>query len=153
MSYIVVRKSKVHGTGVFAKVDIPAGSKIIEYVGRKISKKESDRVFEERYSKYKGNEKEVAGVYLFELNKKYDIDGDVSWNDAKYINHSCDPNAETVNDGNHIWIVAIKDIKKGDEITYDYGYDFENYRDHPCYCGSKNCVGYIVGEDHRKKLS
>lgn len=152
MSYIVVKKSKVHGTGVFAKIDIPAGSKIIEYVGRKISKSESDKVFDERYAKYKGNEGIIAGVYLFELNKKYDIDGDVSWNDAKYINHSCDPNAETLNDKNHIWIVAIKDIKKGEEITYDYGYDLENYKDHPCYCGSKNCVGHIVGEEHRKKL-
>ena len=152
MSYIIVKKSKVHGTGVFAKWDIPAGSKIIEYVGRKISKSESENISDERYSKYKGNEGEVAGVYLFELNSKYDIDGNVSWNDAKYINHSCDPNAETLNDRNHIWIIAIKDIKKGEEITYDYGYNLDNYKDHPCFCGSKKCCKFIVGESYSKRL-
>jgi uncharacterized protein len=151
--FVCVRKSKVHGTGVFALKDIPKGAKVIEYVGRKITKRESDDVFDKQFAKYEKNKKKYPGVYLFELNKKYDIDGDVSWNPAKYINHSCEPNCETDIIKGQIWIISIKNIKKGEEISYDYGYDLENYKDHPCWCGSKNCVGYIVAEEHWPKLN
>jgi len=151
-NYIEVRKSGLHGTGVFAKVDIPAGAKIIEYVGERITKQQSDKVAEERIEKYRGNEKESAGVYLFELNNGYDLNGDVEWNPARFINHSCNPNADTLNDRHHIWIYAKKDIKKGEEITYDYGYDIDDYQSHPCYCGSENCVGFIVAEDKRDRI-
>ena len=72
--------------------------------------------------------------------RKWDIDGNVPWNTARFINHSCDPNAETMNTGRRILIQAMKDIPKGEEITYNYGYDIENYEDHPCHCGSPNCV-------------
>lgn len=150
--FVGVEKSKVHGTGVFALKDIPEGTKIIEYVGRKITKKESDDVFDKQFAQYEKDKKKYPGVYLFELNKKYDLDGDVSWNPAKYINHSCSPNCETDIIKGHIWIIAIKDIKKGEEISYDYGYDLENYEDHPCWCGSKNCIGYIVSQEHWSKL-
>ena len=92
------------------------------------------------------------GVYIFELNKKYDINGNVKWNTARFINHSCNPNAEASNDDGHIWIEALRDIKKGDEITYNYGYDLESFEEHPCKCGSANCVGYIVDKDLWPKL-
>ncbi len=149
---VYVKKSRVHGNGVFAKKDIKKGSKIIEYVGRKISKAESDKIYEEQYKKHKDNPDENGAVYIFELDDKYDIDGNVDWNIAKYINHSCDPNAEAEIIDGHIWIVAIKDIKKDEEITYNYGYDLEDFEDHPCKCGAKNCVGYIVAEEHWDKL-
>lgn len=149
--YIVVKSSGIHNKGIFAKTDIPKGTKIIEYVGEKITKKESekrgDMVIEE--SK---NDKTKGSVYIFELNKKYDIDGYPLYNTARWINHSCDPNCETENINGHIWIIAIKDIKKGEELSYDYGYCLECYEDHPCKCGSKSCVGYIVSEEHRIKL-
>jgi len=150
--YIEVKRSRIHGTGVYAKKDIPKGTKIIEYVGEKITKKESERRAELHLERHKKNKEEAGAVYIFELNKKYDIDGDVPWNTAKWINHSCDPNAETMIINGHIWIIATRDIKKGEEITYNYGYDLENYEDHPCHCGAKNCVGYIVGEEHWPKL-
>lgn len=149
--YIILKSSRIHNKGVFARINIPKGTKIIEYVGDKITKKESDRRAElalER-AKYKKNK---GAVYIFTLNKKYDIDGDVPYNTAKYINHSCNPNCETEIIDNQIWISAIKNIKKGEELSYDYGYDIDNYKEHPCKCGSKNCPGYIVSEEQRPKL-
>jgi SET domain-containing protein len=68
------------------------------------------------------------------------------------MNHSCDGNCEAINSDGEIWIIAIQDIKKGDELVYDYGYDMEHFLDHPCLCGSRNCIGYIVREDQRMKV-
>ncbi|OYT36705.1 SET domain-containing protein-lysine N-methyltransferase [Candidatus Pacearchaeota archaeon ex4484_71] len=144
---IKVKSSKIHGRGVYAKKHIKKGEKIIEYVGRIITKKQSEEIAERQIQKSKRKKKRGA-VYIFELNKRYDIDGDTPWNKAKYINHSCSPNAETVDEDGHIWIIAIRDIQKGEEITYNYGYSFENYKDHQCKCGSENCVGYILAEKY-----
>ena len=92
-------------------------------------------------------------VYVFELNKKYDIDGGVARNYARFINHSCDPNCEVEITDNHIWISSIKRIKKGSELTYNYGYSFDtDYEEHICKCGSKKCVGYILSDDDWPKL-
>lgn len=149
--FIIIKNSKIHYRGVFAKKNIPKGTQIIEYVGEKITKKEADRRAEKQLDKSK-NHSVDGGVYIFELNKKYDIDGNVSWNPARYINHSCNPNCETESDEESIWIVALRDIKKGEELSYNYGYDLSNYEEHPCLCGSKNCVGYIVDESKWDKL-
>ena len=149
--FIIVRNSKIHNKGVFATKDIKKGTKVIEYVGEKITKKESELRAEKQLKKSK-NHTTDGGVYIFELNKKYDIDGKVPWNPAQYINHSCDPNCETESNNKKIWIVAMKNIKKGEELTYNYGYDLDCYEEHPCCCGSKNCVGFIVAEEHRPKL-
>ncbi|RME55377.1 SET domain-containing protein-lysine N-methyltransferase [Candidatus Woesearchaeota archaeon] len=148
---IIIKKSSIHNKGVFASRDIAKGTKVIEYVGEKITKKEAEKRALKKLNKHKKNPDQGA-VYIFELNSRYDIDGDVPYNDAKYINHSCNPNCETQIINNRIWIVAIKDIKKGEEITYNYGYDLDSYKDHPCKCGSKNCIGYILAEEHWPKL-
>lgn len=97
-------------------------------------------------------DKTKGAVYLFDLNKRYDIDGDVPYNTARYINHSCTPNCETHIIRGHIWIEALKDIKKGEEITYNYGYDYDDYEDHRCNCQTDRCIGYIIDEDHWPKL-
>ena len=144
----LVKKSKVHGSGVFATKNIPKGKKIIEYIGEKIPKSEGDRRSELRIKKYLNSDK-TGSVYIFELNKKYDIDGSPLYNKARYINHSCEPNCEVDIIDNQIWISSIKKIKSGEELTYDYGYTFDrdDYKDHPCRCSSKNCIGYIISSD------
>ena len=139
-----IRKSNIDKRGLYANKDIEKGTKIIEYKGKVITRKKS-----EESSKF-DNEK---AIYLFNLNKKYDLDGDFKFNTARLINHSCDPNCEVTGTGLKIWIYAIRDIKKGEELTYDYGFGFdEGYKDFPCRCGSKNCVGYIVRSESRWRI-
>ena|SRR3989344_4992246 len=149
--YIVVKKSSIHSNGVFAKKDIPKKTKIIEYVGDKVTKKESDIRYDQTLEKSK-KDPSHGGFYIFELNKTFDIDGDVPWNTARYINHSCNPNCETDIIDGHIYIISIKNIKEGEEITYDYGCGLEDYENHHCKCCSKNCIGYIISKDEWPKL-
>ena len=146
-----IRNSKIHGKGIFAKTDIPKCAKIIEYVGEKVTKKEADKRFEQTLEKSeKDNSK--GEVYLFELDNKYDIDGDVPWNTAKLINHSCEPNCETEIIDDKIWIISTKNIKKGEEICYNYGFGWEEHKDYPCKCRTPKCVGYILDEEYWSKL-
>jgi SET domain-containing protein len=137
-----IRSSVIHGTGVFANKAIPTGRRMIEYVGRRISKKESDRLCE-------GN-----NPYIFFIDDEWDLDGSVDWNPARFINHSCAPNCEVEqDDDNRIWIQTIKRIKVGEELSYNYGYDIEAYEDYPCLCGAKRCVGYMVAEEHKAQVT
>lgn len=142
---VEVRDSGIHGSGVFAVKDIPNEAEIIEYVGEYIDKEESEKRAWDQYAKHEANND--AAVYIFNLNDKWDLDGNVPWNDARLINHSCEPNSEAVTDDDRIHIYAMKDIKAGEELFFDYGFDLESYEDHPCKCGSKNCVGYIVTQE------
>ena len=74
-------------------------------------------------------------------------------NTARLINHSCSPNCEVVGKGLKLWIESIKDIKKGEELSYDYGFSFdEDFKDYPCKCNSKNCCGYIVKQASRWRI-
>lgn len=149
---IVVKKSSKHGKGVFSTKEIKKNTKIIQYIGEKISKAEGDRRSALRIKRFL-NSKKTGSVYIFELNKKYDIDGSLIKNKARYINHSCDPNCEVDIIRGKIWISSIRNIKKGEELTYDYGYEFdkEDYKDHICKCGSRKCIGYIISSDDWKK--
>ena len=149
--YINVKNSKIHNKGIFAAKDIPKGAKIIEYVGEKITKKESEKRCDIVLEQSQKNP-ELGAVYIFELNKRYDIDGNVSYKTAKYINHSCEPNCEAEIEDNHIWIKSLRDINQGEELGYNYGYCVDDYKNHPCRCGSSRCVGYIVDEDEWPKL-
>ena len=149
-----VKKSKVHGYGIIASENIDKNTKIIQYIGDKVTKKEGDKRSAIRIRKYI-NKKNEGSVYIFELNKKYDIDGSPLYNKARYINHSCRPNCEVDIIKNEIWVISIKNIKKGDELNYDYGYPFDkdDYSDHICKCGSKSCIGYIISKDDWKKYN
>lgn len=149
--YIKIKKSRIHNNGVFAKKDIKKGAKIIEYVGEIISKEEGDKRAETQYRESKKNP-QLGRTYVFELNKKFDLDGNVKYNPARFINHSCNPNAKYKQIGLKMFIVAKKKIKKGEEITYDYGYDLEDYKNNKCKCGEKNCIGYIIGKNYLKEL-
>ena len=151
LKYIKIKRSKVHGTGIFAKQNIKKDTKIIEYVGELVSKKVGSIRAKQQFNKHL-KDHNAGSVYVFELNKKYDIDGNVPYNIARFINHSCNPNCKFKIIKDHIWIVSIKNIKKGVEINYNYGYDLEDYECHPCSCHGKDCLGYIIGEEYRKRL-
>jgi len=150
-SYIALKKSRIHSIGIFAKKDIPKGTRIIEYVGERVTKAEADHRADIPLEESKKNGI-YGAVYIFILNKRYDIDGNVLYNTARLINHSCDPNCETEIIRGHIWVIALRDIKKGKELAYNYNYGIEDYEDHKCCCGSKRCVRYIVDEDYWPQL-
>ena len=144
MKLYKIKKSNIDNKGLYAGRSIKDGTKIIEYKGKIITKKkvEEDSKFD--------NDK---AIYLFNINKRYDLDGDFKFNTARLINHSCNPNCEVAGTGLKVWVYAIRDIKKGEELSYDYGFGYdEYYKDFPCRCGSKNCVGYIVREGSRWRI-
>ena len=144
MKLYKVKKSEIDNYGLYAVKDIKDRTRIIEYKGKILTKKQV-----EENSKF-DNDK---AIYLFNINKKYDLDGDFKYNTARLINHSCDPNCEVYGAGLKVWVYAIRDIKKGEEVTYDYGFGYdEYYKDFPCKCGSKNCVGFIVREGSRWRI-
>ena len=137
-------KSKISNQGLIATKNIKNETRIIDYKGKLITKKQT--ASNDKFD----NEKHI---YLFNVNKKYDLDGDYKYNIARLINHSCNPNCEVTGKGIKLWISSIKDIKKGDELSYDYGFGFdENYKDFPCKCRSSNCCGYIVREGSRWRI-
>tara|TARA_Y100000992_G_scaffold174854_1_gene117915 strand:- start:39 stop:509 length:471 start_codon:yes stop_codon:yes gene_type:complete len=139
-----IKKSKIDNRGLYAAKNIKKDTKIIEYKGKIITVKET-----ETNPKF-DNDK---AIYLFNLNKKYDLDGDFKYNTARLINHSCDPNCEVDGVGLKLWIYAVKDIKENEELTYDYGFSFDkDYKDFPCKCGAKKCVGYIVNSQSRWRI-
>ncbi|MDP6251700.1 MAG: SET domain-containing protein-lysine N-methyltransferase [Verrucomicrobiota bacterium] len=149
--YIEVRESEIHGTGVFARIKVSKGKKVIEYIGEKITKKESERRSIALIEKNQGSQTDGA-VYIFEVNKRYDIDGNIPENTARFINHSCDPNCEPDVIKNRVWLISKRKIKEGEELSYNYGFDLDGYEDHECRCGAKKCVGYITAEDNWPKL-
>ncbi|MEW6159791.1 MAG: SET domain-containing protein-lysine N-methyltransferase [Verrucomicrobiota bacterium] len=136
-----IRPSPIHGSGMFARTALPEGARIVEYVGRLISKTESLEACRQN------NEA------IFYWNEEFDLDGNVEWNPARHINHSCAPNCAAELVESRIWIVALRPIQRGEEITFNYGYDLQDYREHPCHCGASNCVGYILAEAFHPSLS
>src|SRR6266571_6617859 len=131
---VFAKESPIHGRGLFARFDIAAETRIIEYVGEKITKQESLRRCQ------------ANNECIFALDNETDLDGNLEWNLARLINHHCEPNTEAQLIERKIWIVATRNICAGEEITFNYGYDLDSYREHPCHCGAKSCVGCIVAE-------
>ena len=147
MKLYKIKRSKIDnkGRGLYATKDIREGTKIIDYKGKIITNNQVD--ISNKYDNSKP-------IYLFTLNSKYTLDGDFPWNTAGLINHSCDPNSQYDGKGLKIWITAIKDIKKGEEFTCDYGFSFDkDYKQFPCKCRAKNCCGYIVREESRWRIN
>ena len=145
MKLYKIKKSNIDKRGLCASKNISAGSRIIEYIGKIISNKEVDK-----------NPKfdNTKDIYLFDINNRLSLDGDYKWNTARLINHSCNPNCEVEGKGSKLWITAIKDIKKDEELSYDYGFSYDSdYKQFPCKCRSKNCVGYIVREGSRWRIN
>ena len=147
MNLYRIKKSNIDrkGRGLYANQDIIEGARIIDYVGKIITKKQTE--VSDKFDNAKP-------IYLFDLNNRYDLDGDVSWNTARLINHSCSNNCDYDGKGLKLWVTAIKDIKKGEELTCDYGFGFDqDFRQFPCKCTSINCVGYIVREASRWRIN
>lgn len=140
---VLVRRSGVHGRGLFARRDIRKGERIIEYVGEHVGKREGQRRTDAQWAK--------GRIYTFELNARTDIDGGVRWNTARLANHSCEPNAESEIERGRVWIVALRRIKAGDEITYDYNFPIEEDMIQ-CKCGAAKCRGFVVGSQHGRAL-
>jgi hypothetical protein len=147
MKLYKIGKTKIDqkGKGLYATKDIKEGTRIIDYIGKVITKKQTEE--SEKFDNAKP-------IYLFNLNNRYDLDGDVSWNTARLINHSCSNNCDYDGKGLKLWVTAIRNIKKNEELTCDYGFSYDSdYKQFPCKCGSKNCVGYIVREGSRWRIN
>jgi hypothetical protein len=138
--YLDFKKSSIHNVGAYAKRDIRKGTRIIEYIGRPLTKRRAAKELVD------GN------GYVFTINKHFDIDGGVPWNPARYINHGCAANAESEVEEDRVWISAIKSIKKGEEVVYNYNYDLVDAFENPCNCGAQKCLGYMVGDEYWPKL-
>jgi hypothetical protein len=147
--FIEVRRSNVHGLGVFAAKRIPKGTRIIEYVGERVSHDEADRRYEEK-------DANDSHTFLFIVDSKTVIDAGADGNDARFFNHSCDPNCESTVEKRRVYIEAIRDIEPGAELTYDYQIQRED--DDPdniddvfaCRCGFPQCRGTMLWPTERK---
>lgn len=149
-AFCEIRSSGIHGKGVFALRKIRKGTRLLEYVGERVDKEESNRrglaLFEQ--SQQTGG----AAVYIFDVNEKWDLDGNKTYNHARLINHSCEPNTEMVNEDDRLFLYALRDILPHEELSFDYGYDIAHFLDHPCRCGKPSCVGYIVSRSQWPQL-
>lgn len=130
----VVKDSGVHGRGLFAARDITKGEQIIEYVGEWIDNQEMEK-------REKENDKNGL-TYIFEYDQNWSVDGVVKGNESKFVNHSCDPNISVVREKMKIFFVAKRDIKKGEELAYDYSFPKDSVLV-PCNCGAKKCRKYL----------
>ncbi len=141
--FLEVRASPVHGTGAFAARRIRRGTRIIEYLGERISQEEADRRYDDDASDH-------PHVLLFSVDDDLVLDGGVGGSDAKYLNHCCDPNCETEVIDGRVFIIALRTIAPGEELTYDYHldydgeYDEEALRKFACRCGSPACRGTML---------
>jgi SET domain-containing protein len=148
--WMELRQSEIHGLGAFARTDIPKGTRIIEYVGEKISNAEADRRYDDAAMKR-------HHTFLFILNQRTCVDAAFDGNESRFLNHSCDPNCEAIISRGHIWIEAIRTIPAGTELVYDYQYEddpkytADDLRFYACKCGAPNCRGTIVKTRKRLK--
>ena len=139
------RSSAIHGRGVFALQSLRKGARVVEYTGERISHREADR----RHASTRGWSPHTM---LFIADKKTVIDATREGNSARWINHSCSPNCEAVDDEGRIYIEAIRDIRSGEELTYDYNLLLEEphtpaaKREYSCRCGERCCRGTLLGK-------
>jgi len=146
---IQVRRSGVHGKGVFALQDLAEGETLIEYVGEVIS-------WDEAQDRHPHDPNDPNHTFYFHVNEDRVIDALHGGNSSRWINHSCDPNCEADEDNDRIFIKAIRNIKVGEELNYDYGliidepYTKKLKAEYPCWCGSAHCRGTLLSPKERK---
>jgi len=145
----VVKRSPVHGNGVFARRKIPVGQRIEEYTGERITADESATRAEQ-----KGGP--INHTFFFSLNDGHVIDGGAGGNDSRYINHSCEPNCEAEEDDGRVFIFAARDIECGEELYYNYALEYEERHTaavkqaFACYCNAPTCTGTMLAPKKRK---
>jgi SET domain-containing protein len=138
-----IRPSPMQGLGAFAMYPIPEGMRLIEYAGERLTPDEAD-------ARYPDVEAEAHHTMLFAIDEEVVVDAAVNGNEARFINHSCDPNCDAVIDDGRIWIEALRDIEPGEELAYDYAYELKERhtpavkRRYPCNCGAAKCRGTIL---------
>jgi hypothetical protein len=138
-----VRRSRIHGRGVYAVRRIPAGARIVEYLGDRITHAEADERYEDR-------PREDGHTFLFVVDDRICIDAGVGGNEARFINHSCAPNCETLIENGRVFIEALRDIEPGEELGYDYQLTWESTDDpeelelFACRCGAPACRGSML---------
>jgi uncharacterized protein len=138
-----VRRSPVHGMGAFAVRRIRKGTRIVEYLGERVSHQEADR-------RYEGKDATDAHTFLFIVDSRTVIDAGVDGNEARFLNHSCKPNCESVIENRRVFIEAVATIQPGEELTYDY--QIQREHDDPpgieevfaCHCGFPGCRGTML---------
>ena len=146
---IQVRRSGVHGKGVFALQDLAEGETIIEYVGEVIS-------WDEAQDRHPHDPKDPNHTFYFHVNEDKVIDALYGGNSSRWINHSCDPNCEADEENDRIFIKALSNIKAGEELNYDYGliidepYTKKLKAEYPCWCGARNCRGTLLSPKDRE---
>jgi uncharacterized protein len=138
-----VRHSPIHGYGVFAVRRIRKGTTVTEYLGDRVSHEEAD-------TRYEDKDPNDNHTFLFTVDSKTVIDGGVGGNDARYINHGCDPNCESTTQNKRIYVEAIRTIRPGEELAYDYQIQ-RDPEDPPnvdeifaCRCGAAKCRGSML---------
>lgn len=138
-----VRSSGIAGKGAYANRPIKKGERVIEYTGERITHAEADR-------RYDDESMDEHHTFLFTISNRRVIDATNDGNEARFINHSCDPNCETEVIRGRVWISAIRSIAPGEELVYDYAYErsgdetAEDERRYKCLCGSPKCRGSIM---------
>lgn len=143
---VKARNSPIHGKGVYAVAPIKKGTRIIEYLGERISHSEAD-------DRYEVKGEDDGHTFLFIASSRTVIDAGVNGNDARFINHHCNPNCETVIENSRVFIDAIRDIKPGEELGYDYQLTWESTDDpqelalYACRCGARKCRGTMLDRD------
>jgi len=150
LSKITVKTSRIHGRGVYAARKITAGERIIEYRGERITWKECDR-------RPPSDPDDPNHTFFFSLSDgKHVIDANVAGNAARWINHACDPNCETEEEDGRVWIQAMRDIRRGEELFYDYGLIVDERitptlkKQYQCLCGATKCRGTMLALRKRK---
>jgi hypothetical protein len=144
--YVVVRQSKIHGRGVYASRRIRKGTRIIEYVGDRISHDVAD-------ARYDAKPADDGHTFLFVVDDDVCIDAGIGGNAARFINHKCDANCETVIEDRRVFIESIRTIEPGEELGYDYQLTWESTDDpeelklYTCRCGAANCRGTMLDRE------
>jgi SET domain-containing protein len=144
-----VRRSPIHGNGVFARCAIGAGTRIIEYMGERIG-------WDEAIRRAQASAGPVNHTFYFSLDDGDVIDGGCDGNDARWINHACEPNCEAFEEDGHVFIYAMEDIARGEELHYNYALVYEVRhtpavkRAFACHCGAPGCSGTMLAPKRRR---